>query len=120
MRFAALDRICGHEDLGTRRYFDVHVARPDLPEDASAPVVLVPHELFSVNADIRATCAELADHGFTALAPDLFWRTAPGLDLNACSEADWRRGSTPMPPSAIMALARSSISTMRRVSPDLC
>jgi len=30
-----------------------------------------------VNADIRKTCDELAEQGFLAVAPDLFWRQEP-------------------------------------------
>lgn len=59
---------------------------------ARPPVILVLHEIFGVNDDIRATCHEFAERGFTAVAPDLFWREAPGLDLNSWSEADWKRG----------------------------
>ena len=57
---------------------------------ASAVVVL--QELFGVNADIRKTCDELAEQGFVAVAPDLFWRQEPGVDLNVTSEADWQHG----------------------------
>jgi dienelactone hydrolase len=49
-------------------------------------------ELFGVNADIRKHCDELAEQGYLALAPDLFWRQEPGVDLNVTSEADWQRG----------------------------
>jgi carboxymethylenebutenolidase len=45
-----------------------------------------------VNADIRKTCDELAEQGFVAVAPDLFWRQEPGIDLNVTSEADWQHG----------------------------
>jgi dienelactone hydrolase len=54
--------------------------------------VVVLQELFGVNADIRATCDELAAKGFIAIAPDLFWRQEPGVDLNVRSEADWQHG----------------------------
>ena len=57
-----------------------------------APAVVVLQELFGVNADIRATCNELAAQGFIAIAPDLFWRQEPGVDLNVTSEADWQHG----------------------------
>ena len=57
--------------------FRAYISRPaKLP----APVVVVLQELFGVNADIRATCDELAAQGFIAIAPDLFWRLEPGYD----------------------------------------
>jgi carboxymethylenebutenolidase len=50
------------------------------------------HEVFGVNADIRKTCDELAEQGFLAVAPDLFWRQEPGVDLSVTSEPDWQHG----------------------------
>jgi len=80
------DRISIESRDGT---FNAYIARPKtLP--ASAVVVL--QELFGVNADIRKTCDELAEHGFVAVAPDLFWRQEPGVDLSVTSEADWQHG----------------------------
>jgi dienelactone hydrolase len=57
-----------------------------------APAVVVLHEVFGVNADIRQTCDELAEQGFVAVAPDLFWRQEPGVDLSVTSEPDWQHG----------------------------
>jgi carboxymethylenebutenolidase len=69
--------------------FRAYISRPaKLP----APAVVVLQELFGVNADIRATCNELAAEGFIAVAPDLFWRQDPGVDLDVRSEAAWQRG----------------------------
>src|SRR5271163_4913299 len=69
--------------------FVAYIAKPTaLP----APAVVVLQELFGVNADIRETCDELAAQGFIAIAPDLFWRQEPGVDLDVTSEADWQRG----------------------------
>jgi carboxymethylenebutenolidase len=69
--------------------FGAYIARPKaLP----APAVVVLQELFGVNADIRKTCDELAEQGFVAVAPDLFWRQEPGVDLSVTSEADWQHG----------------------------
>ena len=69
--------------------FNAYIARPrTLPSSA----VVVLQELFGVNADIRKTCDELAEQGFVAVAPDLFWRQEPGVDLSVTSEADWRHG----------------------------
>jgi carboxymethylenebutenolidase len=69
--------------------FAAYIARPKtLP--ASAVVVL--QELFGVNADIRKHCDELAEQGYLAVAPDLYWRQEPGVDLNVTSQADWNHG----------------------------
>jgi len=62
------------------------------PKTLPAPAVVVLQELFGVNADIRKHCDELAEQGFLGVAPDLFWRQEPGVDLNVTSEADWQHG----------------------------
>jgi carboxymethylenebutenolidase len=69
--------------------FGAYISRP---KTLPAPAVVVLQELFGVNADIRRTCDELAGQGFLAVAPDLFWRQEPGVDLNVSSEADWQHG----------------------------
>src|SRR5579863_5580220 len=70
--------------------FGAYIARP---KTLPAPAVIVLQELFGVNADIRKACDELAEQGFLAVAPDLFWRQEPGVDLsNVTSEADWQHG----------------------------
>jgi carboxymethylenebutenolidase len=55
-----------------------HVA---LPESGSGAGMLLIHEIFGVNDYVRDCARRLADAGYVALAPDLFWRTRPGLDL---------------------------------------
>src|ERR1700735_4865424 len=74
----------GHDGM-----FNAYVARP---KTLPASTVVVLQELFGVNADIRKTCDELADQGFIAVAPDLFWRQEPGVDLGVTSDADWQHG----------------------------
>ena len=69
--------------------FHAYIARP---ATVPAPAVVVLQELFGVNADIRATCDDLAAQGFVAIAPDLFWRQEPGVDLGVRSEDDWQHG----------------------------
>src|SRR5271170_5309772 len=69
--------------------FAAYIARPAV---LPAPAVVVLQELFGVNADIRATCNELAAQSFIAIAPDLFWRQEPDVDLDVRSEADWQHG----------------------------
>ena len=69
--------------------FSAYIARP---KSVPAPAVVVLQELFGVNADIRKHCDELAEQGYLAVAPDLYWRQEPGVDLNVTSEADWDHG----------------------------
>lgn len=65
--------------------FTAYVARPlKLP----APAIVVVHEVFGVNADMRQSCDELAALGYLAVCPDLFWRIAPGLELSDRTEAE--------------------------------
>jgi carboxymethylenebutenolidase len=69
--------------------FGAYIARP---KTLPAPAVVVLHEVFGVNADIRKHCGELAEQGFIGVAPDLFWRQEPGVDLSVTSEPDWQHG----------------------------
>jgi len=69
--------------------FNAYIARSTA---LLAPAIVVLHEVFGVNADIRKTCDELAAEGFIAVAPDLFWRQEPGVDLGVTSEPDWQHG----------------------------
>ncbi len=68
--------------------FTAYVARPKV---IPAPAVVVIQEIFGVNAVMRALCDELANHGFLAVCPDLFWRIEPGIDIGDKSEADMKR-----------------------------
>jgi carboxymethylenebutenolidase len=74
---------------GRNGAFGAYIARPEI---APAPAVVVLHEVFGVNADIRKKCDDLAEHGFIGVAPDLFWRQEPGVDLSVTSEPDWQHG----------------------------
>ena len=69
--------------------FSAYVARPVAKV---APAVLVLHEVFGVNADIKQTCDELAAQGFLAIAPDLYWRQEPGVSLSMWSDEEWKKG----------------------------
>jgi carboxymethylenebutenolidase len=74
---------------GRNGAFAAYIAQP---ETLPAPGVVVLHEVFGVNADIRKHCDELAEQRFIAVAPDLFWRQEPDVDLSVTSEADWQHG----------------------------
>jgi len=56
-----------------------------------APGVVVIQEIFGVNSGIRAICDRLAGQGFSALAPDLFWRIEKGVELNADKPEEFQR-----------------------------
>ncbi|QZD90812.1 dienelactone hydrolase family protein [Qipengyuania aurantiaca] len=68
--------------------FDAYVARPaDTPKAA----ILVIQEIFGVNAGIRRKCDKLAEDGYLAVAPDLFWRLEPGVELDPDVEPEFQR-----------------------------
>jgi carboxymethylenebutenolidase len=69
--------------------FSAYVVHPGA---SLAPVIIVLHEVFGVNEDIRLTCRQLADKGFIAVAPELYWRQERGVDLDVRSDADWQKG----------------------------
>jgi carboxymethylenebutenolidase len=64
--------------------FSAYVARP---VGGPAPVVVVLQEIFGVNADMRQSSDELAERGFIAVCPDLFWRQKPNVQLS--DKTDW-------------------------------
>ena len=68
--------------------FNAYVARPaDTPKAA----ILVIQEIFGVNAGIRRKCDKLAEDGYLAVAPDLFWRLEPGVELDPDVEPEFQR-----------------------------
>lgn len=52
------------------------------PDGARRGSVVVIQEVFGVNAHIRDVCDRFADLGYTALAPALFDRIRPGVELD--------------------------------------
>lgn len=59
--------------------FNVYCAAP---EGAPKAAIIVIQEIFGVNAGIRRKADDWAALGYLALAPDMFWRFAPGFDVN--------------------------------------
>lgn len=62
-----------------------------MPAVTPAPAVIMIQEIFGVNAEMRAKCDRMAELGFVAIAPDLFWRLEPGVDLTDKTEAEWAK-----------------------------
>ena len=75
----ATSRTITIDTLDGKGRFDTYVAEP-----ASTPraAIVVIQEIFGVNAGIRSKCDRLAADGYLALAPDLFWQIAPGVELD--------------------------------------
>ena len=52
------------------------------PTGTPRAAIVVIQEIFGVNPGIRRKCDALAAAGYLAIAPDLFWRFAPGVQLD--------------------------------------
>lgn len=68
--------------------FNAYLARP---ASGGGPALLVLQEIFGVNRHIRDVCDRYAEEGYIALAPDLFWRLEPGIEMDY-GEAELKRG----------------------------
>lgn len=56
--------------------------------EPSAPGVVLAQEIFGINSFVRDAAQRVAAAGFDVIAPDLFWRQEPGLQLSPDREAD--------------------------------
>jgi carboxymethylenebutenolidase len=61
------------------------------PKTKPAGVVVLIQEIFGVNQAMRDAAAWVADMGFIAVCPDLFWRIEPGIDITDKSDAEWKK-----------------------------
>lgn len=61
------------------------------PKSARGGAVLVIQEIFGINAAMRAISDAIADMGFFAICPDLFWRIEPGVDITDKTDAEWAK-----------------------------
>src|SRR5579864_2965840 len=61
------------------------------PVSGRGPGLVVIQEIFGVNAVMRTIADEFAARGYFALAPDLFWRLEPGVQLSDRTDAEWKR-----------------------------
>jgi len=69
--------------------FGAYVARPDAA--APRPAVVVIQEIFGVNRFVRKVADDLAAQGYLAIAPDLFWRIEPEVDITDQTDAEWEK-----------------------------
>jgi carboxymethylenebutenolidase len=78
---------------------DITIQGPDgnfggylaIPSGGRGPGLLVIQEIFGVNKVMRDIADGYAARGYFALAPDLFWRIEPGVQLTDKSDAEWKR-----------------------------
>lgn len=69
--------------------FDAYLA---LPTEASAPGIVMLHEIFGVTDWIRETADLFAEHGFCVAAPDMFWRLEPNFIADHRDPAQIEKG----------------------------
>ena len=61
-----------------------------LPRSGKGPGIVVAQEIFGINPFIREVADRYAEEGYVVLAPDLFWRQQPGIDLGYTPD-DWKK-----------------------------
>lgn len=61
------------------------------PAAGRGPGVVVIQEIFGINEGVRQICDDHAARGRFALAPDLFWKQEPGVQLTDKTDAEWKR-----------------------------
>lgn len=65
------------------RAFQAYVSEP---ARANGHAVIVLQEIFGVTKHVRGVADRFAEDGFLAVAPDLFWRMEPGVELSHSKE----------------------------------
>ncbi|MGZ8321138.1 MAG: dienelactone hydrolase family protein [Telluria sp.] len=60
-----------------------------VPKSGKGPGIVLAQEIFGINEFVRATADYYAEEGYVVLAPDLFWRQQPGVDLGYTPE-EWQ------------------------------
>lgn len=78
---------------------DISIHGPDgsfgaylaIPAGGSGPAIVVIQEIFGVNANVRAIADHYAAVGYFAIAPDLFWRQEPGIQISDQTDAEMQK-----------------------------
>lgn len=63
-----------------------------MPASGKGPAVVVIQEVFGINKWVRGVADMMAAEGYIALAPDLFWRIAPGIQLDPSKPEEFQKG----------------------------
>ncbi|MBI5259069.1 MAG: dienelactone hydrolase family protein [Burkholderiales bacterium] len=86
-----------------------------LPPAGRGPGLLLLQEIFGVNAHIQAVAKQFALEGFVVLAPDVFWRQAPRVELGY-EGAERQRGvqlAGQVQPAELLADLQAAAATLR-------
>ena len=59
-----------------------------LPESGTGPGLLLIQEIFGISDYIRDVADYYAEEGYVVLAPDLFWRIEPGIEIRSRAAQD--------------------------------
>lgn len=62
------------------------------PADVARGAIIVIQEIFGINDGIKQKADDWAAQGYLAVAPDVFWRQEPGLELNPDVPEEFQRG----------------------------
>ena len=92
--------------------FEAYLA---LPPAGSGPGLVLFQEIFGVNEHIRAVAEQYALDGFVVLAPDVFWRAEPRVDIGY-SPDDMQRGvglAGTLKPAEVLADLQATVATLR-------
>ncbi len=81
-----MDSMTIKADDGAGSFEAFHAA----PEQRIGGAVVLIQEIFGVSDSIKQTARDIAAQGYHVLAPDLFWRIRPGVNLSDKTEAEWK------------------------------
>jgi carboxymethylenebutenolidase len=62
------------------------------PRDTPRAAIIVIQEIFGVNPGIAKKADDWAEAGYLAVAPDVFWRQQPGVELNPDVPEEFQQG----------------------------
>lgn len=71
--------------------FKGYLSLPPHADKAKGPGIVLIQEIFGVNSHIQAVADQYASDGYVVLAPDMFWRKQPMVDLGYGPE-DFQKG----------------------------
>ena len=95
--------------------FDAYLV---LPPAGHGPGLVLFQEIFGVNAHIRALAEQYALDGFVVLAPDVFWRQAPRIELGY-EATDKQQGialAAALKPEQVMLDQRAAVAALRALT----